>query len=181
MPGEPPQLMITDDSRNPNYKAVSDLPGWRDGRRPFPVYDSDTEKWGYIDKSGEWVIEPEYDDACVFSDGLGLVHSEDKGVGFVNAQGELVMSGYTGATSFSEGVAFVWGKPDDEKNGIKHNDRYAAIDKNGAWRSTRRKALPKPIAIAITGPYSSVRAWAMLASKMAKLSTSTTKEIKCSA
>lgn len=110
VPGEPPQLMITDDSRNPNYKAVSDLPGGVMGDDPFPVYDSDTEKWGYIDKSGEWVIEPEYDDACVFSDGLGLVHSEDKGVGFVNAQGELVVSGYIAATSFSEGVAFVWGQ-----------------------------------------------------------------------
>ena len=140
VPGEPPQLMITDDSRNPNYKAVSDLPGGVMGDDPFPMYDSDTEKWGYIDKSGEWVIEPEYDDACVFSDGLGLVRSEDKGVGFVNAQGELVMSGYTGATSFSEGVAFVWGKPDDEKNGIKHNDRYAAIDKNGAWALNSAKS-----------------------------------------
>ncbi|WP_418862913.1 WG repeat-containing protein [Slackia isoflavoniconvertens] len=58
VPGEPPQLMITDDSRNPNYKAVSDLPGGVMGDDPFPMYDSDTEKWGYIDKSGEWVIEP---------------------------------------------------------------------------------------------------------------------------
>lgn len=173
--------MITDDSRNPNYKAVSDLPGGVMGDDPFPVYDSDTEKWGYIDKSGEWVIEPEYDDACVFSDGLGLVHSEDKGVGFVNAQGELVMSGYTGATSFSEGVAFVWGKPDDEKTASSTMIAMPQLIRTARGRSTRRKALPKPIAIAITGPYSSVRAWAMLASKMAKLSTSTTKEIKCSA
>ena len=100
---------------------------------PFPAQDPDTEKWGYIDKSGEWVIEPEYEQACMFSDGLGLVYSEDKGAGFVNAQGELVVSGYIAATSFSDGVAFVSGKLDDEKNGIKHNNRYAAIDKNGAW------------------------------------------------
>ena len=100
---------------------------------PFPAQDPDTEKWGYIDKSGEWAIEPEYEQARMFSDGLGLVYSADKGAGFVNAQGQLVASGYIAATSFSDGVAFVSGKLDDEKNGIKHNNSYAAIDKNGAW------------------------------------------------
>ena len=51
----------------------------------------------------------------------------------MNAQGELVVSGYTAATSFSDGVAFISGKSDDDDKGIKHNNRYAAIDKSGAW------------------------------------------------
>ncbi len=57
-------------------------------------------------------------------------------------KGELVVR-YIAATSFSDGVAFVSGKLDDEKNGIKHNNRYAAIDKNGAW-ALDSAALPKP-------------------------------------
>ena len=138
LPGQSPSLVTTYSPNNgtksyfPDFGCAYDLPGGVMNDDPFPAQDPDTEKWGYIDKSGEWAIEPEYEQACMFSDGLGLVYSEDKGAGFVNAQGELVVSGYIAATSFSDGVAFVSGKLDDEKNGIKHNNRYAAIDKNGA-------------------------------------------------
>ena len=139
LPGQSPSLVTTYSPNNgtksyfPDFGCAYDLPGGVMNDDPFPAQDPDTEKWGYIDKSGEWAIEPEYEQARMFSDGLGLVYSEDKGAGFVNAQGELVVSGYIAATSFSDGVAFVSGKLDDEKNGIKHNNRYAAIDKNGAW------------------------------------------------
>ena len=139
MPGQAPDLQTAYSSSRrstsyfPDYGSVSDVPGGIMGDDPFPAQDPDTDKWGYIDQTGAWVIEPAYEEARVFSDGLGLVYSKDAGAGFVNAQGELVASGYTAATSFSDGVAFVAGKLDDEKNGIKHNGSYAAIDKNGAW------------------------------------------------
>lgn len=139
LPGQSPSLVTTYSPNNgtksyfPDFGCAYDLPGGVMNDDPFPAQDPDTEKWGYIDKSGEWAIEPEYEQARMFSDGLGLVYSEDKGAGFVNAQGQLVASGYIAATSFSDGVAFVSGKLDDEKNGIKHNNSYAAIDKNGAW------------------------------------------------
>ena len=139
LPGKSPELVTKYLPTNrttsyfPDFGCSYDLPGGVMGSDPFPVQDHDTNKWGYIDNSGEWVVEPEYEEARVFSDGLGLVYSEDKGAGFVNAQGELVISGYTAATSFSDGVAFISGKPDDDDKGIKHNNRYAAIDKSGAW------------------------------------------------
>ena len=69
----------------PDFGCAYDLPGGVMNDDPFPAQDPDTEKWGYIDKSGEWAIEPEYEQARMFSDGLGLVYSEDKGAGFVNA------------------------------------------------------------------------------------------------
>ncbi len=146
LPGQSPSLVTTYSPNNgsksyfPDFGCAYDLPGGVMNDDPFPAQDPDTEKWGYIDKSGEWVIEPEYEQARMFSDGLGLVYSEDKGAGYVNAQGELVASGYIAATSFSDGVAFVSGKLDDEKNGIKHNNSYAAIDKNGAWALNSAKS-----------------------------------------
>ena len=139
LPGEAPHLETSySDSKAatayfPGYVNSFDLPGGVMADDPFPAQDADTKKWGYIDRTGAWVIDPVYEEARVFSDGLGLVYSKEKSAGFVNAQGELVISGFTAATSFTDGVAFVAGKPDDEKNGIKHNDAYAAIDKNGAW------------------------------------------------
>lgn len=139
MPGQSPDLVTKyTSSKNavsyfPDFGSSYDLPGGVMGDDPFPAQDADTGKWGYIDNSGAWVVEPEYEEARVFSDGLGLVYSKDKGAGFVNATGELAISGFTAATSFSDGVAFVSGKSDDDKSGIKHNGKYAAIDKNGAW------------------------------------------------
>lgn len=121
LPGQSPSLVTTYSPNNgtksyfPDFGCAYDLPGGVMNDDPFPAQDPDTEKWGYIDKSGEWAIEPEYEQARMFSDGLGLVYSEDKGAGFVNVQGELVVSGYIAATSFSDGVAFVSGKLDDEK------------------------------------------------------------------
>ncbi|MGM9833338.1 MAG: WG repeat-containing protein [Candidatus Limisoma sp.] len=34
----------------------------------------DLTKWGYIDKTGAWVIEPKYDIAVNFSEGLAAVN-----------------------------------------------------------------------------------------------------------
>lgn len=47
-------------------------------------------RFGYIDKKGEWVVEPIYNDAEPFENGLGKVKKDEK-VGCVNSQGELVI------------------------------------------------------------------------------------------
>lgn len=92
LPGQSPSLVTTYSPNNgtksyfPDFGCAYDLPGGVMNDDPFPAQDPDTEKWGYIDKSGEWAIEPEYEQARMFSDGLGLVYSEDKGAGFVNAK-----------------------------------------------------------------------------------------------
>lgn len=36
-----------------------------------PVYDDESGLWGYIDKKGNYVIEPEYSMAYCFQEGLG--------------------------------------------------------------------------------------------------------------
>ena len=80
LPGQSPSLVTTYSPNNgtksyfPDFGCAYDLPGGVMNDDPFPAQDPDTEKWGYIDKSGEWAIEPEYEQARMFSDGLGLVY-----------------------------------------------------------------------------------------------------------
>lgn len=48
-------------------------------------------KWGYVDKDGNVVIEPEYDNAKSFSNGLGAVCKDGKW-GFINKQKEQAIN-----------------------------------------------------------------------------------------
>ena len=46
--------------------------------------------WGFVDASGAWVIEPQYEDACSFASGYAAV-KQDGLWGFINEQNELVI------------------------------------------------------------------------------------------
>ena len=48
-------------------------------------------KWGFVDKSGEFVIEAKYSAAYYFMDGLALVQNDDRKWGFVNTKGREVV------------------------------------------------------------------------------------------
>lgn len=64
-------------------------------------------KYGYIDKSGKFVIPAKFDLAYPFTEGLGRVVIGKK-QGFVDKSGTLVITAkYLGAKSFSEGRAAV--------------------------------------------------------------------------
>lgn len=77
-------------------------------------------KWGYKDRKGNVLIQPVYDDAFEFSDGLACVESDGK-LGYIDKEGNLVIDfRYDTATSFSEGLASV---TEGEKSGY--------IDKEG--------------------------------------------------
>ncbi len=66
-------------------------------------------KYGYIDKTGEIIIPPKYDDAMPFSDGLARVMVNDHGYsrwGFINSKGEFVIKPELfAAKDFKEGLA----------------------------------------------------------------------------
>jgi len=63
--------------------------------------------FGLIDRSGRWVVEPQFDDANAFSEGLSVVTAGNK-KGFMRADGSwLVEPKYDWATSFCEGFAAV--------------------------------------------------------------------------
>jgi hypothetical protein len=66
------------------------------------------EKWGYIDKTGKIVIEPTFDGAGPFSEGLTWVKTNNK-YGFIDKTGKLIIETqkYTFVSLFSEGLALV--------------------------------------------------------------------------
>lgn len=90
-------------------------------------------KFGYKDASGEMVIEPRFDQACGFSEGLARVNIGsvyDPGTwshvgglwGYIDETGKTVIEPqFDRATDFSGGVAKV-----------RLNGRIAQIDKTGA-------------------------------------------------
>lgn len=93
-----------------------------------PKLDTNAGKYGYIDKSGNWIITPSFQEASEFSDGLALVRCFDENdsqvtyTGYIDSKGELAfdkkfVSGY----SFKNGYAVVTDK--DEK--------VSLIDKRG--------------------------------------------------
>ncbi|MEF3305230.1 WG repeat-containing protein [Paenibacillus sp. GYB003] len=73
-------------------------------------------KHGYMDESGTVAIEPEFDGAEPFSEGMAAVASEGKW-GYIDATGKVViMPRYDSVTAFSDGMAAV------------------GIDMNGEWK-----------------------------------------------
>jgi len=62
-------------------------------------------RYGFIDREGNQVIEPRFEFADSFSEGLALVKVEGK-YGFIDESGEFVIEPvYSNALSFSEGLA----------------------------------------------------------------------------
>ena len=79
-------------------------------------------KWGYKDWKGNVLIQPVYQEAFQFSEGLACVEKDEK-LGFIDTNGEIVIDyQFDSACSFSEGVAVA---TIDEKSGY--------IGKDGEW------------------------------------------------
>jgi len=65
------------------------------------------ERWGYMDKAGKILIQPRYDAAASFSEGLASVKLGEKW-GYIDVHGRLVIRcRYRFSTSFHNGVAVV--------------------------------------------------------------------------
>ena len=72
------------------------------------AYKDSKGKWGFVNSDGKTAIEPKYDEAMSFSNGLAAVRSGDKW-GFINESGELVIDyKYSDGGYFTNnGVCFV--------------------------------------------------------------------------
>ncbi|MCQ2286202.1 MAG: WG repeat-containing protein [Bacteroidales bacterium] len=72
----------------------------------IPVFKN--EKWGYVDQKGTYVINPQFERATYFSEGLALVSNNKGDIGYINKKGEFVINAkYKRGTNFKEGLAFV--------------------------------------------------------------------------
>ncbi|WP_239004455.1 WG repeat-containing protein [Lacinutrix sp. WUR7] len=68
----------------------------------------DEVKFGYINKSGEWAIQPEFKGAKSFSEDLAEAMNDKKEWGFINRKGEWVIPPtYDKTKAFNSGIAVV--------------------------------------------------------------------------
>jgi hypothetical protein len=95
----------------------------------IPVQSGD--KWGYINKNGEYVINPQFREADFFREGLARVVSLDGKTGFISSDGKYAIAAqYKSATQFSEGLAFV----------VSENSYPICIDKTGETKFSLKQA-----------------------------------------
>ena len=102
---------------------------WDFSRNGDLTYAKKNDKIGYINKKGEWVIEPSFDKARAFANGLAPVN-RNKQWGYIDATGKIVISlQYRDAEIFSkDGLAPVkldkyWGFI-DKTGKLVISDRY---------------------------------------------------------
>jgi hypothetical protein len=78
----------------------------------FPILSGG--KWGYINREGKTIIEPQYLAAMRFFEGVALVRDpKSKLYGYIDKSGKYVIEPkYVGAGPFSEGLATIWTAPD---------------------------------------------------------------------
>ena len=108
---------------------------------------NDSERWGYINRKGEYVINPQFEDANFFSeDGLARIMSGNGKIGYINRKGEYVIPAiYKNGTSFNDGLAFV----------VAEGGYLTCIDKKGNEKfvlnvATRVSAFSEGLAIFVT-------------------------------
>ena len=77
-------------------------------------------KWGYIDKSGKFVINPQFDEAGMYSDGMAL-DSYRRPVRIHRSIGKICINPqFEASGNFNDGLALV-----------RLNGKFGYIDRNG--------------------------------------------------
>jgi hypothetical protein len=78
------------------------------------------DRWGYIDKQSKLAINPQFEEAGDFSDGLAIVRIGDR-YGYIDKSGKLaIQPQFDGAGEFSDGLALV-----------SLGGKYGYVDKSG--------------------------------------------------
>ena len=89
------------------------------------------QHWGFIDKSGKMVIQPQYHSVSSFSERLAAVMNDDGKWGYVDIKGVLVIPFlFQSARKFSEGLA-----------PVAVNKQFGYIDRQGSFVIKPRYAI----------------------------------------
>ena len=98
---------INSSAQNENFKWIRNVEqqNVRDYSDGLSAY-YENGQWGFIDRSGNVMINPEYDEVGDFSEGLCLVRKETKW-GVINKSGKFIHEcEYESISGFDSGVAF---------------------------------------------------------------------------
>jgi hypothetical protein len=83
------------------------IPYFSEGLQAVAIGEGEKQLWGYIDRTGNWVIRPSYKEAGQFYDGLADVRVNDK-KGYIDKQGNFVIKAQFDTTwEFIDGIAKV--------------------------------------------------------------------------
>jgi len=100
-------------------------------------------EWGFIDRSGKIIIQPQFEDTGDFSEGLAWVRPFDGKAGYIDKSGKLIIKPeFDAANSFSGGLAQVMmlgDKKSVDPHGVESPaQKYGYIDKAGKfiWKPT---------------------------------------------
>ncbi|MGI8641781.1 MAG: WG repeat-containing protein [Pyrinomonadaceae bacterium] len=100
--------------------AINPL-GGKETTNLFPIRQN--EKWGYINRKGEVVIQPQFEYPLPFSEGLAVACINGGKCGYIDETGRFVINPqFNSALRFSEGLAAVISE-----------DRLGYIDKTGKY------------------------------------------------
>lgn len=119
---------------------IYDYPGAKYSEGVVVASHGEEQKYGFIDKSGRFVIKPKFSGAGPFSEGLarvGIVESEDEKLGFIDHHGQFVIPPRLNtdwdfrrnSTDFSEGLASV---TENLRPSVTEAEKFVFIDKTGA-------------------------------------------------
>ena len=87
------------------------------------VNEEGDEKWGFVDKTGKVVINPQFSSVSNFSDDKCGVRNDEGKWGFINKEGKIVINHqFDGAGDFQNGKCVV-----------EFGDKVGAIDKDGKY------------------------------------------------
>lgn len=114
----------TEPARSTNNEERTDFEKlFRDG----PLYARENDLYGYIDQSGDYVIEPQFSEARAFSDGVAFVKTTAQLWGLIDESGDYLSEpSFCSAGDFSDnGLAYV----QDKNTGA-----YGYIDRTGAYQ-----------------------------------------------
>jgi len=90
------------------------------------------KNYQYIDREGNIIINPQFKEATVFSDGMALIKTsgDEPKFGYIKEDGKISLSNYKEATIFSEGLAWV----------VSENAAPVAINSSGEIKATLQDA-----------------------------------------
>jgi len=107
--GHAPMLIDRDGDVLLEMKKIESAWPFREGlAKVSVVQDDNTLRYGFINKKGEFVIEPKYTDAKNFSDGLAAVEMDGETV-YIDTEGNVIINNQAWSTqeSFRSGYAVV--------------------------------------------------------------------------